>query len=411
MNRFRGWILTGAWAPVVLFAAGALGAETPAARVIDQELQAAVARHDIPGVVALAWDRQGVLYQGAFGLADSQANRPLTMDAIFRIASMTKAVTSVALMQLVEQGRVSLDDPAEKYLPELANPMVFASFDPQTHAYQLRPAASAITVRQLLTHTSGLAYPFTSAVIRDFVPRPGEHYAVGPLLFDPGTQWIYSKGVDVIGQLVEKVSGQTLEVYFRKNIFGPLGLHDTFYNVPPEKEARVVNVSQRLPDGRFQEAPRSPFKPVTKFGGGGGLYSTAADYLRFLQMLLHHGELDGARILSRGTVALMVRNQIGPVGVRAVKTALPEHSSDFSFIADGRDKWGIGFLITTDAVPGKRSAGSLSWGGIDNTYYWWDPARGVAGVILMQFLPFADRKALAVYDQFERGVYQLAGPP
>jgi CubicO group peptidase (beta-lactamase class C family) len=393
------------------FTPQAHGADEPASIAIDRELRAAVARGDVPGVVAVAMDRRGLVYQGAFGVAEGAGSRAMTMDSIFRMHSMTKAVTSVALMQLVEQGRVSLDDPAEKYLPEMAHPMVFEFFDPQTHAYRLRPAASAITVRQLATHTSGLGYPFISATLRDFQPRPGEHYEVGPLLFDPGTQWTYSKGVDWIGRLVERVSGQTLAAYDQEKIFGPLGMVDTGYNVPPEKQARVVNVFDHRPDGSFQEEPRVPLKPVTKFGGGGGLYSTAADYMRFLQMLLNGGERDGVRILAKDTVALMTRNQIGSVGVRALKTALPLQSADFSFVADGRDKWGIGFMITADPVPGKRSAGSLSWAGLDNTYFWWDPARGVAGVILMQFLPFADPNALAVYDTFERGVYRLSGPP
>jgi CubicO group peptidase (beta-lactamase class C family) len=183
---------------------------------------------------------------------------------------------------------------------------------------------------------------------------------------------------------------------------------DTFYNVPDAKERRLVAVHRRRVDGSFERDPNQPPLAVTRFNGGGGLASTATDYTHFLQMLLNGGSWNGARILSANTVAQMSANHIGTVGVRALKTALPERSSDFSFVADGRDKWGLGFLITTDQRPGKRSPGSLSWGGINNTYFWVDPARGVAGVILMQFLPFADSKALAVYDSFERAVYQLA---
>jgi CubicO group peptidase (beta-lactamase class C family) len=178
--------------------------------------------------------------------------------------------------------------------------------------------------------------------------------------------------------------------------------------VAKDKEARLVTVNRRRPDGSLVREPTQPptsgFTPI----GGGGLTSTASDYIRFTRMILNGGALDGARILSADSVAQMSRNQIGSVGVPALKAALADRSEDFSFIADGRDKWGLGFLITADAVAGKRSAGSLSWGGINNTYYWIDPARDLTGVILMQFLPFADRRALAVYDTFERGIYRLA---
>jgi methyl acetate hydrolase len=182
---------------------------------------------------------------------------------------------------------------------------------------------------------------------------------------------------------------------------------DTFYSVPADKQARLAAVHRRLPDGRIVKDQSQPPPTITTPIGGGGLASTADDYARFLRMLLNSGELDGARVLAAGTVELMGQNHIGALGVPALKSAMSDRSADFSFVADGRDKWGLGFLITADYVPGKRSAGSLSWGGINNTYFWVDPVRGVAGVILMQFLPFADPKALAVYDTFERGVYSM----
>jgi methyl acetate hydrolase len=383
---------------------------TPSAS-LDEKLSAAVARGDVPGLVVMAATRDRILYQGVFGKAEVGHDRPMTADALFRIASMGKALTSAAAMQLYEQGRFSLDDPAEKYLPELANMVVFESFDNATGAYKVRPAAKKILIRHLFTHTSGLGYGFTSPVVRDFKPRDGEKYAAGPLLFEPGTAWMYGTSVDWVGKLVEKLSGQNLDEYFRDHIFVPLGMNDTFYNVPESKQARIVTVHHR-PDGRADapliEQPNTPQKPVTTFNGGGGEYSTASDYLRFERAILNGGSLDGARILSADTVALMAKNHMGDVSVPAIKTALPDRSMDFTFINDGKDKWGLGFLITTAHVAGKRSAGSLSWGGIDNTYFWIDPARGVAGVVMMQFLPFADTKALAIYDTFERGVYQLA---
>jgi CubicO group peptidase (beta-lactamase class C family) len=378
---------------------------------LDEKLSAAVTRGDVPGLVVVAATRDRVLYQGVFGKAEVGRERPMTADAIFRIASMTKAVTSIAAMQLYEQGRFTLDDPAEKYLPELAHLMVFESFDNASGGYKVRPAAKKVTIRHLLTHTSGLGYGFTSPIVRDFKPRDGEKYEAGPLLFEPGTQWIYGTSVDWVGRLVEKLSGKNLEEYFRECIFTPLGMSDTFYNVPETKQARLVTVHRRQ-DGRadapLTEQPNQPQRPATTFNGGGGLSSTASDYIRFERMILNGGTLDGARIVSPNTVALMTKNQIGEVDVRAVKTAQPDRSMDFTFINDGKDKWGLGFLITTSHVTGKRSAGSLSWGGINNTYFWIDPTRGIAGVVMMQFLPFADTKALGIYDTFERGVYQLA---
>jgi methyl acetate hydrolase len=374
---------------------------------IDDAMREAVACGEVPGVVAMAANRRGVIYQGAFGVADLAERRPLQIESMFRVASMTKAITTVAALQLVEQGRFAIEDPVEIYLPQFAKPLVFESYDGVTGAYNLRPAEKAVTIQHLLTHTAGLAYDFTDPTVRDFKPRPGEKYPVGPLLFEPGERWLYGTSTDWVGRLVENVSGQILEDYFRENIFGRLGMKDTSYFVPLDKEARLVTVNRRLADGSIVRNSVQPqmsgFKPV----GGGGLTSTAADYLCFTRALLNGGELDGARILSASTVALMQQNHIGSLGVPAQKSALPERSDDFSFINHDRDKWGLGFLITTDAVPGRRCAGSLSWGGLNNTYYWLDPTRGITGVMLMQFLPFADRKALGLYDTFERGIYRI----
>jgi CubicO group peptidase (beta-lactamase class C family) len=372
---------------------------------LDVALQGAVDRKDAAGIVVMAANRKGIVYQGAFGVADIDQARPLKMDSLFRIASMTKAVTSTAAMQLVEQGRFGLDDPVEKYFPEFAKLQVFESFDPATGAYQLKPASAPVTVRHLFCHTSGLGYPFTSAILRDFKPRAGESYPVGPLLFEPGTRWHYGTSVDWLGRLIEKVSGSPLEDYFRQKIFTPLNMPDTSYFVPKDKEARLVTVNRRRPDGSLvkeaTQPPTSGFTPI----GGGGLTATASDYIRFTRMILNGGALDGARIVSAEGVAQMSRNNIGSVGVPALKSALADRSEDFSFIADGRDKWGLGFLLTADADPAKRSAGSLSWGGINNTYYWIDPARDVTGVILMQVLPFGDNKCLEAFAGFESGVY------
>jgi methyl acetate hydrolase len=381
-----------------------MSAQAKQPKPIETRLQQAVADKTVAGVVAIAVDRKHVLYRGAFGVADVATSRPLEPHALFRIASMTKAITSTAAMQLVEAGKFGLDDPVAKYLPALAEPMVIEL--PEVEGdYRLRPARRPITVRHLFTHTSGFGYPFTSATLRDYKPRPGD--PAEPLLFDPGERWHYGTSVDWLGRLVEKISGEPLEDYFHRHIFTPLHMPDTFYNVPADKQARLAAVHHREPDGSIVKEVNQPPPTIAMPIGGGGLASTADDYSRFLRMLLNGGTLDGTRILSAKSVAQVGENQIGAIGVRALKSALPQRSDDFTFINDGRDKWGLGFLITTEHVAGKRSAGSLSWGGINNTYFWLDPARGIGGVILMQFLPFADPKALAVYDSFERSVYQL----
>jgi len=411
MSREIAGVAVSAGIVLAAFVGVARAQNSPGGAGIDTAMRGVVERHDVPGVVALVTDPRRVVYQGAFGVADISTGRTLTADAVFRIASMTKPITSVAAMQLIERGRFGLDDPVEKYLPEFANLKVFESFDTATGAYRLRPASRPPTVRHILTHTSGLGYPFTSAILRDFKPRSGESYPFGgPLLFDPGERWHYGTSTDVVGKLIEKVSGQKLEDYFRQHIFAPLQMPDTFYNVPQEKASRLVAAQQRAGermDGLIILQTPQPGLTIPEPIGGGGLASTANDYGRFMRMLLNGGELDGARVLKAETVTLMGQNHVGALSVPALKSALPR-SADFSFIADGRDKWGLGFLITTDQVPGKRSPGSLSWGGINNTYFWIDPSRGIAGVILMQYLPFADVKALAVYDAFERGAYQLA---
>lgn len=373
----------------------------------DRTLLAAVERGQVPGVVAIAGDRAGVLYEGAFGFAETGAGRAMTADAIFDIASMTKAVTCVAAVQLIEAGRLALDDPAAKYLPELAAPLVLEEAE---GIPRLRPAAAPITIRHLFTHTSGFGYAFTSEKLRRLHQARGAGLTADPLLFEPGTQWLYGTSTDLLGRIVAALTGRDLETLFRETIFGPLGMPDTFYNVPAEKHPRVVNFYRRRADGTFAEQTRYAPQAKVRLRGGGGLSSTARDYLRFLRMLLNGGALDGARILSPASVALMGQSHIGAVNLRSLRSADEAVSGNFTFIGDDCDKFGLGFQITTQGLPGLRAAGSLSWGGLFNTYFWLDPARGVAGVILLQFLPFADPSALTLYTDFERYVYRLIAP-
>ncbi len=396
------WVLA-----VTIAVAAVLHAAAQTSASIDQGLREAVDRGDIAGVVVLATDSKGVVYSGAFGARDA-AGTAMTADTIFRIASMTKPVTSVALMQLIEQGQLSLDDSADKYLPAFRNLKVFASFDSATGAYTLHAARRSPTVRELMTHTSGIAYNFVSPTVRDFKPREGERYEAGPLLFEPGRRWLYGPSTLWVGKIVEAVSHQTLEDYFQEHIFRPLGMSDTSFIVPSDKQRRVATVRVREANGSLSERAQGNFPVPAEFRGDGGLFSTAADYMRFERMIGNEGELDGKRLLKADTVRTMEHNQIGKMIVPTLKTAMPEVSNDVTIIDEGYDRWGLGFLISGRTFPGKRSAGSVSWAGIDNTYFWIDPNRGVAAVVLMQLLPFADPKALALSDAFERGVYEIA---
>ena len=373
---------------------------------LDETLTVAVDRGDVSGVVVMAATPSGSVYSGAFGMADVGDSVPMKLDNIFRIHSMTKIVTSVAVMQLVEDGKIGLDARPGEYLPELAAAPVIEAFDSESGDYSLRKAESSMTVRHLLTHTSGLGYDIWSPIVRDFEPRDAS-YPAGPLLFDPGTAWHYGTSFDWLGRLVELLSGQSLYAYFRERIFTPLDMLDTHFNVPESEWARIVTEHRREANGTLSELPREDPAVVTELKGGGGLFSTAEDYMKLLRMLLRDGELDGARILSRETVRTMAQNHIGDLAVLALKTARREQSSDFAFVDDGRDKFGLGFLIHASAKEGGRSSGSLAWGGLRNTYFWLDIKAGIAGVIMSQSLPFSDPRALATLDAFERGVYDL----
>ncbi len=389
---------------------------------IDQVLREAVDQKKIPGLVAMVASADGVIYQGASGKRDTTENVPMTVDSIFRVASMTKPITSVAVMQLVESGRLKLDEPAATYLPELSQVQVLEEFDASTGKAKLRPPKAPPTVRQLLSHTSGFAYEFFDARLGGYVAtgavpsaRQGDDgFLKAPLLFDPETRWEYGISTDWLGKLVEKVTGQTLEDYFRQHIFQPLGMTDTSYNVPAEKQTRVVAVHQRREDGSFLEPPPQPFIRVRFFSGGAGLYSTASDYLKFARMLLDGGKLGNKRILQPETVAQMSRNQIGDLRVVELRSLIPQFARDPLRIPGSPDKFGLGFGINTKPVEGGRSRGSLAWAGIYNTYFWIDPSRKICAVIMMQILPFGEDAANSVVEHFERAVYatpaQTAAP-
>jgi len=390
----------------------------PPTNQIDNVLRDAVERKKVPGVVAMVATADGVVYQGAAGKQDVRGNIPMTNDSIFRIASMTKPVTSVAVMQLVERGQVKLDEPAGTYLPELSRVQVLEVPDAKIGKAKLRPPRTPITVRHLLSHTSGFGYEFFNLQLHDYVAtgavpsisQGGTGFLKAPILFDPGSRWEYGISTDWLGKLVEVVSGQSLEDYFRQHIFEPLGMADTFFNVPADKQGRLVTVHQRKDDGSLVETPPQPMKPAQFFSGGGGLHSTAGDYLKFTRMLLGGGQLGRTRILQSETVTLMEQNQIGDLTLRDIRSLAPQIVKDAVRIPGLLDKFGLGFAINTRPVDRGRTAGSLAWAGLYNTFFWIDPVRKTCSVIMMQMLPFMDDAPKAVLEEFESAVYaSLAG--
>jgi methyl acetate hydrolase len=323
----------------------------------------AVGEKKVPGIVAMVAVGNHVTYEGAAGKRDSIKNSAMGVDSIFRIASMTKPITSVAVMQLVESRRVKLDEPAATYLPELSQVRVLEEFDAGTGKAKLRPPSAPPTVRQLLSHTSGFGYEFFDARLHSYVAggavpsllQGDDAFLRAPLLFDPGARWEYGISTDWLGKLVEKVSGQTLEDYFRQHISQPLGMTDTFFEVPAEKQARVVAIHQRQEGGNFVEPPPQPFKSARFFSGGGGLYSTAGDYLEFARMLLGAGKLGHKRILRSETVDEMSRNQIGDLTLVDLRSFVSQFAKDPSRIPGSLDKFSLGFGINTKPVEDGRS--------------------------------------------------------
>jgi CubicO group peptidase (beta-lactamase class C family) len=399
-RRFLAAAAAGAAKSNSLFAAGDSAA-------VDETLRSGIARRKIPAVVGMAAGDNKTLYAGAFGKRDS-SGVPVGVDSIFAIASMTKAVTTVAALQLVEQGKVDLAEPIAGRLPQLANLDVLEGFDAAGKP-SLRPAKTPVTLHHLLTHTSGLCYDTWDGNMFRYASAPpaANPAKPGPLMFEPGKRWQYGQGVDWAGRLVEAVSGTTLENYFQEKIFRPLGMKDTSYILSAAKFDRFVGRHHRVSGGELQPDERKLPNPPTAFNGGGGLYSTAADYVRFMQMILNRGTgPDNARILQPKTVEAMMTNQIGEFTAGKMKSFRPDTSSDVDIQPGHTEKWGLGFLINTTPYEDGRSAGSLAWAGIYNTFYWIDPKRSRCAVILMQFLPFVDREAVGMLDEFERSVYR-----
>ena len=368
-------------------------------------LQEAVSRGDVPGVVVAVTGPDRLLYHEAFGSMNVAQKAAMSKDAIFNIASMTKPITSAAIMMLVDDGRLRLDDDVAKYLPKYRNPLVITNFNKADGTYSTRPAKRAITIRHLLTHTSGIGYGFSSPTVAAIQQKTKLSELDMPLLFDPGEGWAYGASTRVLGSVVEAISGQRLDAFLEARLLRPLGMRDTSYLVPKEKYPRVVTSHGRAEAG-WTERPVPPALPAN-VAGDGGLYSTAADYALFLQMLLNDGRAGTTRVLQERTVRAMFENHTGRVVVQTQQTTNPALSQPFPLGA-GEDTWGLGFQLSRPKArtPNTRSPGSGTWAGIFNTHFWIDRSDDVGVIVMMQVLPFYDERAMAVLRGVEERVYR-----
>ena len=380
----------------------------------DKVLKDGVSRGDVPGVVAVATDAKGQTYEAAFGKRVLGETADMTPDTVAWIASMTKAITGAAAMQQVERGKLSLDAPAKTVIPYLGEVGVLDGFDTAGKPRTRKPKRD-ITLRHLLTHTAGFCYEIWNADIGKYQQAMGVPGITGcenkalttPLLFDPGERWDYGINIDWAGKMVEAASGKTLGQYFRDELLGPLGMDSTGFFITPTMRERLAKIHHRGPDGALApdlvlELPQQPEFEM----GGGGLYSTAGDYLRFVRMMLNEGRSDrGRAVLKPETVALMSKNAMGATKVALLRTVAPPLSNDAEFLPGIDKQWGLSFMINNAAAPTGRSAGSLAWAGLANTYFWIDQKKGVGGVYVTQILPFADTKALPLFYAFESAIY------
>jgi methyl acetate hydrolase len=395
------------WLLPLLFVAVISAAPTipaPGAAALSSFLKDATERGDVPGVVVAVVNKDGVVYHEAFGRSRTLTSTPMTKDTIFNMASMTKPVTSVAIMMLVEEGKLKLDDEVAKYLPKYKDPLVISKFNEADSTYETRPAKRPITIRHLLTHTSGIGYGFASPTLTKIMAKTGKTELDLPLLFDPGDSWAYGASTRVLGNVVEVISGQKIDVFHESRILGPLGMHDTSYLVPPSKYPRVVAVNARDAEGKFVERPM-PATLTAQVAGDGGLYGTAGDYGLFLRMLLNRGKLGDTRILSEKSVKTMLESQTGKVVVQPQESANLAVSRNFPLGA-GKDHWGLGFQLAAESASNRRSPGSGTWAGIFNTHFFVDPSREIGVVVMMQTLPFYDEAAMKVYAGVEEAVYR-----
>jgi len=380
---------------------------------IDLVLRQAAALELVPGLVGVAATDRGVIYEGAFGVRELGKSARMTVDTVGYIASMTKALTGAAAMQLVERGKLKLDSPAAEVVPALADAKVLMGFDASGKP-KLRPPKRPITLRHLLTHTSGFGYEIWSTDILRYNEATGtpsiftskNGALTAPLLCDPGEGWVYGIGIDWAGKMVEAASGQDLGAFMKENLFDPLGMNSTTFKLTDEIRSRRISMHTRQPDGSLKVYPWEFDQNPEFLQGGGGLYGTMPDYLNFTRMILHHGKFNGQQVLKPETVAMMSQNQMGEINVVGLKTAMPFYSNDADFFPGMKQKWGLSFLINTETSPQGRSAGSIAWAGLSNCYFWIDPVKKVTGAFMTQMWPFFDHKAVRLFREFETAVYR-----
>lgn len=379
---------------------------------IDDILRRAVDTGDVPGVVAVIVDAEGVRYEGAAGERAAGSGRAMTVDTVGAIQSMTKAVTGVAAMRLVEQGYLDLDAPADRVCRELADVEVLVGFDADGRPVT-RPRATEITLRNLLTHTSGFAYEFWNADLLRYLevtgaPRLAARSVaalIQPLTSDPGTRWEYGIGIDWAGQMIERVTGERLGDHVAEHIFAPLAMTDTAYRPRPTMVERAASLHLRQGDGSLVVVPSPPPPDDAIDLGGGGLHGTMPDYARFLRMILNGGELDGRRVLAADTVDDMTRNHIGDLRVQPMPSTNPVLSEDAEFFPGTPKSWGLTWQIDEQAQQTGRPAGTLMWAGLHNSFFWIDRRNDLAGCFLTQLLPFVDHRAVATFHAVESAAY------
>ena len=378
-------------------------------------LDHAVKDGKLPMSVALVANSEGVLFTHASGYRDSENEQMMRLDSIFAIASMTKVITTIAVLQLVEAGLIQLDSGLDQYLPETMNPKIIQGFDKDDNPIFV-DAARSPTVRELITHTSGYVYSIWNEMALSAqakgVTSPlggGKESIVAPLYFEPGSKWEYGVGIDWLGVMVEEVSGKRLMDFFEEKIFLPLRMEDTFFEFPSEKMHRSVMMTARV---KGELVKSELYQPVPAergsmgfYGGGGGLYSTISDYARVMRALLNRGSLDGQRVLSEEMVDQMFANQIGNINVSPGKAQIKALSNDFDMGFGSSAKWGLGFLLSPEGTESGRGPGSASWAGLFNSYFWVDRENDLCAVYATQVLPFYDEEAVSVLKQFEAEVY------
>lgn len=381
---------------------------------LDAHLRSTVESGELPGVTAMVTTSEDTVYQAGFGETKRGSGLAMTLDSVMMLASMTKPITGLAAMILVERGDLALDAPARDVLTEVDDLVVLEGWDDNDKPI-VRAPKKTVTLRHFLTHTSGLSYEFWNADIGRYQEGKGIPGIITqknaalftPMIAEPGEKFEYGISMDWAGKMVEAVSGQRLSVFMRENIFGPLGMPSTAFKITPDMETRRAWLHTRGDDGALE--PYDFVKPQDpEFEeGGGGLYSTCRDYTRFMRMMLNKGELDGVRIISPETVALMSRNAIGDVSVGPLKTVMPDLSNDCEFFPGQRKTWGLSFMINEEKGSTGRTAGSLSWAGLSNVYFWIDPEEDIAGTFMTQMLPFADGISVDAFLGFEKKVYEL----